>query len=153
MPVRDERLRKALDSDDIDDCEVWLRVGGPGYRTERPRREQRQLLQRLRGFDRARETWIDGVRRPGALDVAAPVVRTVGMQPLPRVPLLIEDHDRIARELKGMGTPSRVSTTRRSTTTRVPSSPTPRRCPTAPAGGPVTFCRSIHSTPTSSSAR
>jgi hypothetical protein len=96
MPLRDPLLEQAVAAGpDLDRFDPWVRVDLHHY-AEAPRAFQlRRMLANLRGLDRQRPHRVAGVQRLQALPAAAPAVRLGPVQPLLRVPLLLEDRDAV----------------------------------------------------------
>jgi len=100
MPLRAPLLNQAVAAGpQLDRFEPWVRVDLHDY-AEPPRPFQlRRMLARLRDLDRQRPQRMAGVRRLQALRAAAPAVRLGPVQPLFRVPLLVEERDAVLAEL------------------------------------------------------
>jgi len=107
MPLRAHDLQEAVAAPpDLDRLDRWVRVDLHAYRTSAGRVQLRRARSRLAAVTGERELRVDGVRRLGAVDAAAPAVREGPPRPLFRVPLLIEERDRVVGELErhGIGT-------------------------------------------------
>ena len=102
-PLRAPRLEDARSSGDLGQFDAWMQTGYPDYRM----RQRSSYLKRTRGslrhLGRDREERIAGVLRLRALDAVAPAAREGDPLPLLRVPLLIEDRDAVALELRRLG--------------------------------------------------
>ena len=103
VPLRAPRLEDARSSGDLGQFDAWMQTGYPDYRM----RQRSSYLKRTRGslrhLGRDREERIAGVLRLRALDAVAPAAREGDPLPLLRVPLLIEDRDAVALELRRLG--------------------------------------------------
>jgi hypothetical protein len=103
VPLRAPRLEDARSSGDLGQFDAWMQTGYPDYRM----RQRSSYLKRTRGslrhLGRDREERIAGVLRLRALDAVAPAAREGDPLPLLRVPLLIEDRDAMALELRRRG--------------------------------------------------
>ncbi|MFE4055489.1 DegT/DnrJ/EryC1/StrS family aminotransferase [Streptomyces sp. NPDC059096] len=94
MPLRAPELRQALGTaPGLDGFHSWVRVDLHDYRLSpgRPRLDRTERL--LRGLDRTLAAHRDGARRLLASPWAAPGAAEGPVQPLFRVPLLVEDRD------------------------------------------------------------
>jgi hypothetical protein len=80
-----------------------METGYPDYRMRQRSSYLKRTLGRLRDLGRDREGRIAGVLRLRTLDAVAPAARAGDPQPLLRVPLLIEDRDAVALELRRRG--------------------------------------------------
>lgn len=103
VPLRAPRLEDARSSGDLGQFDAWMQTEYPDYRM----RQRSSYLKRTRGslrhLGRDREERIAGVLRLRALDAVAPAAREGDPLPLLRVPLLIEDRDAVALELRRLG--------------------------------------------------
>ncbi len=100
MPLRARLLDQALASTpELDSFEPWVRVDLHDYHQPPRPFQLRQMLARLHDLDRQRPRRMAGVQRLRGLPVAAPAVRLGPVQPLFRVPLLIEQRDAVLAEL------------------------------------------------------
>ena len=103
VPLRAPRLEQARSSGDLGQFGAWMETGYPDYRMRQRSSHLKRTLSRLRDLGRDREERIAGVLRLRALDVIAPAARIGDPLPLLRVPLLIEDRDAVALELRRRG--------------------------------------------------
>lgn len=103
MPLRAPLLERARSSGDLGQFDAWMGTGYPDYRM-RPRSTYlKRTLGRLSDLGRDRTERTAGVLRLRALDAAAPAAREGDPLPLLRMPLLIEDRDAVALELRRRG--------------------------------------------------
>lgn len=103
VPLRAPRLELARASGDLGQFDAWMGTAYPDYRMRQRSGYLRRTLSNLRNLGRDREERIDGVRRLRALDSVAPAARLGDPLPLLRVPLLVEDRDAVALELRRRG--------------------------------------------------
>ena len=103
MPLRSTRLERALSSGDLDQFDPWMKTGYPDYRMRQRSSHLKRTLDGLRDLGRDREERIAGVLRLRALDAVAPATSEGDLLPLLRVPLLVEDRDAVALELRQRG--------------------------------------------------
>jgi hypothetical protein len=78
----------------------WMETAYPDYRMQQRPSVLRRTLAGLRALKMDREERIEGVVRLRALDAVAPAAREGTPLPLLRVPLLIEDRNAVAVELR-----------------------------------------------------
>jgi hypothetical protein len=83
----------------LDRFEPWVRVDLHGYAEPPHPFQLRRMLAGLGDLDGQRPRRLAGVRRLGELPAAAPAVRHGPVQPLFRVPLLVEDRDAVLAAL------------------------------------------------------
>jgi hypothetical protein len=100
VPLYAARLRAAVSGIGLDQYDQWMGTGYRDYRMPQQPRHLKRTLAALRDLDRDRDDRIAGVSRLGTLDTVAPAVREGAAQPLLRVPLLVEDRDAVALELR-----------------------------------------------------
>jgi hypothetical protein len=100
VPLQAPRLRGAVSALGLDRFDPWMETGYPDYRMPQQSRHLKRTLAGLRDLERDREERIAGVLRLRALDAVAPASREGVAQPLLRVPLLVEDRDTVALELR-----------------------------------------------------
>ncbi len=100
VPLQAPRLRDAVSDIGLDQFDQWMETGYPDYRMPQQSRHLKRTLAGLRDLERDREERIAGVLRLRALDAVAPGGREGAAQPLLRVPLLVEDRDAVALELR-----------------------------------------------------
>jgi hypothetical protein len=100
VPLQAPRLRGAVSQGGLDQFTPWMETGYPDYRMPQQSRHLKRTLAGLRDLERDREERIAGVSRLRALDAVAPGAREGAAQPLLRVPLLVEDRDAVALELR-----------------------------------------------------
>jgi DegT/DnrJ/EryC1/StrS aminotransferase family len=103
VPLRAPRLERACSGGDLGQFDAWMETAYPDYRMRQRSGYLRRTLVRLRDLGRDREERIAGVLRLRALDAIAPAAREGDPLPLLRVPLLIEDRDAVALELRRRG--------------------------------------------------
>jgi hypothetical protein len=103
VPLRAAQLEHARSSGDLDQFDVWMETAYPDYRMRQRSIHLKRTLDGLRDLGRDREERIEGVLRLRALDAVAPAARVGDPLPLLRVPLLIEDRDAMALELRRRG--------------------------------------------------
>jgi len=103
VPLRAPRLERARSSGDLGQFDVWMETAYPDYRMRQRSSHLKRTLGGLRDLGRDREERIAGVLRLRTLDAVAPAVRQGDPLPLLRVPLLIEDRDAVALELRRRG--------------------------------------------------
>ena len=103
VPLRAPQLEQARSSGDLGQFGAWMETGYPDYRMRQRSSHLKRTLSRLRDLGRDRAERIAGVLRLRALDMVAPAARTGDPLPLLRVPLLIEDRDAVALELRRRG--------------------------------------------------
>ena len=103
VPLRAPRLEHARSSGDLDQFDGWMETAYPDYRMRQRSSHLKWTLGALRDLGRDREERIAGVLRLRALDAVAPAAREGDPLPLLRVPLLIEDRDAVALELRRRG--------------------------------------------------
>jgi hypothetical protein len=100
VPLRAPRLERARSSGDLGQFDAWMETGYPDYRMRQRSSYLKRTLGRLHDLGRDRQERIAGVLRLRALDAVAPGAREGDPLPLLRVPLLIEDRDAVALELR-----------------------------------------------------
>jgi hypothetical protein len=103
VPLRAPRLEHARSSGELDQFSVWMETAYPDYRMRQRSSHLKRTLGGLRDLGRDREERIAGMLRLRALDAVAPAAREGDPRPLLRVPLLIEDRDAVALELRRHG--------------------------------------------------
>ena len=103
VPLQATRLEPARSSGDLGQFGAWMETGYPDYRMRQRSGYLKRTLRSLRDLGRDREARIAGVRRLRALDAIAPAAREGDPLPLLRVPLLVEDRDDVALELRRHG--------------------------------------------------
>ena len=103
VPLRAPSLDLARASGDLGRFDTWMETAYPDYRMPQRSGYLKRTLSYLRNVGRDREQRIAGVRRLRALDVVAPAARVGDPRPLLRVPLLVEDRDAVALELRRRG--------------------------------------------------
>jgi hypothetical protein len=99
VALRPRELRQAIASNGLDAFEPWMNAGYPDFRLRQRSSVLRRTLSALRDIERDQERRIEGVLRLRDLDAIAPAARDATPLPLLRVPLLIENRDRVALEL------------------------------------------------------
>jgi hypothetical protein len=103
VPLRASRLEDARSRGDLGQFGAWMETAYPDYRMRQRSTYLRRTLSRLRDLGRDREERIAGVLRLRVLDAVAPAAREGDPLPLLRVPLLIEDRDTVALDLRRHG--------------------------------------------------
>jgi dTDP-4-amino-4,6-dideoxygalactose transaminase len=103
VSLRVPLLEHAHSSGDLSQFDAWMKTAYPDYRMRQPRRYLLRTLGNLRDLERDRQERLAGVLRLRALDAVAPAAREGNPLPLLRVPLLIEDRDAVALELRRRG--------------------------------------------------
>ena len=103
VPLRAHQLDRACSGDDLGGFDGWMETAYPDYRMPQGSSHLRRTLAGLRGLERDREARVAGVRRLRDLDAVAPAARDGAPLPLLRVPLLVEDRDAVALELRRRG--------------------------------------------------
>jgi DegT/DnrJ/EryC1/StrS aminotransferase family len=103
VPLRAPLLEQARSSGDLGQFGAWMQTGYPDYRMRQHSSYLKRTLSSLRNLGRDREQRIAGVLRLRALDAVAPAARAGDPLPLLRMPLLIEDRDAVALELRRRG--------------------------------------------------
>ena len=103
VPLRAPRLEDARASGDLGRFDEWMETAYPDYRMQQRSGHLKRTLSSLRNLGRDREQRIAGVRRLRELDSVAPAACVGDPLPLLRVPLLIEDRDAVALELRRRG--------------------------------------------------
>lgn len=103
VPLRAPRLEQACSSGDLGQFAAWMETAYPDYRMRQRSSRLKRTLSALRDLGRDREERIAGVLALRALDAVAPAAREGDPLPLLRVPLLIEDRDVVALELRRRG--------------------------------------------------
>ena len=100
IPLRAPRLEQALRGAGLGAFDEWMETGYPDYRMPQQRSALSRTLAGLRNLGRDREERIEGVRRLRELGSVAPAAREGAPLPLLRVPLLVEERDAVAVELR-----------------------------------------------------
>jgi hypothetical protein len=100
ISLREEELRHALSSNGVDFLDEWMNAGYPDFRMRQRTSALKRTLQYVRQLEDDRAQRIAGVVRLRKLDAVAPAVREDPPLPLLRVPLLVEDRDAVALELR-----------------------------------------------------
>jgi DegT/DnrJ/EryC1/StrS aminotransferase family protein len=100
VPLEARRLEHALGGVGLDQFDHWIDTAYPDYRMRQGSGALKRTLAGLRALDRDREERIAGVLRLRELDAIAPGAREGAALPLLRVPLLIENRDAVALELR-----------------------------------------------------
>ena len=100
IPLRAPRLEQALSGTGLGAFDEWMETGYPDYRMQQQRSALNRTLAGLRALERDREARIEGVLRLRELDALAPAAREGAPLPLLRVPLLVEERDAAALELR-----------------------------------------------------
>jgi hypothetical protein len=100
IPLQAPRLKQALSATGLDLFDEWMVTGYPDYRMQQQPGALNRTLAGLRALERDREKRVEGVLRLRDLDSIAPAAREGSPLPLLRVPLLIEERDAVAVELR-----------------------------------------------------
>ena len=103
IPLHAPRLDEAMSARDLRAFDRWMETAYPDYRMEQRPGALKATIASLRTLNRDREERIEGVLRLRELEAVAPAVRDGPPLPLLRVPLLIEDRDAVAIELRRRG--------------------------------------------------
>ena len=103
VPLCAPQLERARSSGDLGQFNAWMETGYPDYRMHQHSSRLKRTLGRLRDLGRDREERIAGVLRLQTLEAVAPAARQGDPLPLLRVPLLVEDRDVTALELRRRG--------------------------------------------------
>ncbi len=103
VPLRASQLEHARSSGDLSRFDGWMETAYPDYRMRQRSSHLKRTLGGLRNLERDREERTAGVLRLRALDAVSPAAREGAPLPLLRVPLLIEDRDAVALELRRHG--------------------------------------------------
>jgi Predicted pyridoxal phosphate-dependent enzyme apparently involved in regulation of cell wall biogenesis len=100
VPLRAPRLKHAVSGTGLDQFDPWMETAYPDYRMRQGTSDLKRTLAGLRDLERDREERIAGVLRLRELDAVAPGAREGAPRPLLRVPLLIDNRDVVAMELR-----------------------------------------------------
>jgi hypothetical protein len=100
IPLREPELVQAMHSRGLDAFEPWMDAGYPDFRLRQRSSVLRRTLACLRDVESDRERRIAGVLRLRELEAIAPAARVGGPLPLLRAPLLVENRDLVALELR-----------------------------------------------------
>jgi len=100
VPLRASALRHAVSSSSLDQFDPWMETAYSDYRMRQGLHSLKRTLAGLRDLERDREVRIAGALRLRELDAVAPGAREGAPLPLLRVPLLVEDRDAVAIELR-----------------------------------------------------
>jgi hypothetical protein len=103
VPLRASQLEHARSSGDLGQFDAWMETGYSDYRMRQRSSYLKRTLALLCDLKRDREERIAGVLRLRTLEAVAPAAREGDPLPLLRVPLLIEDRDAVALELRRRG--------------------------------------------------
>jgi len=103
VPLRAPLLESARAGGDLGQFDAWMGTAYPDYRMRQRSGYLKRTLSNLRKIGGDREERIAGVHRLRALDSVAPAARAGDPLPLLRVPLLVEDRDTVALELRRRG--------------------------------------------------
>ena len=100
VPLRAPQLKLALAANDLGQFDQWMQTAYADYRMRQGSSGLKRSLAGLRDVERDREERVAGVLRLRELDAVAPAVREGAPVPLLRVPLLIENRDAVAIEMR-----------------------------------------------------
>jgi hypothetical protein len=100
VPLRADRLERAQSGNGLGPFDQWMETAYPDYRMRQDSSGMKRALAGLRDLERDREKRIAGVLRLRTLDAIAPAARDGAPLALLRVPLLVEDRDAVATELR-----------------------------------------------------
>jgi hypothetical protein len=100
VPLRAPQLKLALAANDLGQFDQWMQTAYADYRMRQESSGLKRSLAGLRDVERDREERVTGVLRLRELDAVAPAVREGAPVPLLRVPLLIENRDAVAIEMR-----------------------------------------------------
>lgn len=103
VPLRAPQLECARSSGDLGQFDAWMETAYPDYRMRQRTSQLKRTLVALHDLGRDREERVAGVLRLRTLDAIAPAVRQGDPLPLLRVPLLVEDRDAVALEMRQRG--------------------------------------------------
>jgi len=103
VPLRPHQLKHALLGADLELFDQWMQTSYPDYRMRQRSSVLKRTLALLQALQRDRAGRIAGVLRLRELNAVAPAARLGAPLPLFRVPLLIEDRDAVALELRRRG--------------------------------------------------
>jgi hypothetical protein len=103
VPLLAPELHEALSSNDLGAFDPWMQTAYPDYRMPQRAGALKKTVARLRALKLDRAQRIAGVLRLRELDAAAPAAREGPPVPMLRVPLLIENRDDVAMELRRRG--------------------------------------------------
>jgi hypothetical protein len=100
IPLRAPELEHALSGTELGRFDEWMQTAYPDYRMPQQPGALNRTLAGLSALERDREERIKGVVRLREIDSIAPAAREGPPLPLLRVPLLIEERDAVAIELR-----------------------------------------------------
>jgi hypothetical protein len=105
IPLRQAQLELALACDrrpfgGLDGFDGWIETGYEDYRMPQRSSRLRRTLAALRDLDQDRERRVEGVARLRSLEAVAAAAREGPPVPLLRMPLLVEERDAVALELR-----------------------------------------------------
>lgn len=103
VPLRAPQLEEAVSSNDLGAFDAWMETAYPDYRMQQRAGALKKTVGSLRALNRDRAHRIEGVVRLRELEAVAPAARRDPLLPLLRVPLLIENRDDVAMELRRRG--------------------------------------------------
>jgi hypothetical protein len=100
MPLRKDELHEAVNTQSLNTFDPWMRVDYHDYRTYPKPKLLKHTLARLRSLPSEKASRIEGVLRLRRLDAVARGALQGDPLALFRVPLLIEDRENVAVELR-----------------------------------------------------
>jgi dTDP-4-amino-4,6-dideoxygalactose transaminase len=103
VPLRAPQLEEAVSSNDLGAFDAWMETAYADYRMPQRAGALKKTVASLRALKRDRAQRIEGVVRLRELEAVAPAARGGAPLPLLRVPLLIENRDDVATELRRRG--------------------------------------------------
>jgi DegT/DnrJ/EryC1/StrS aminotransferase family protein len=103
VPLRAPRLEEAVSSNDLGAFDAWMETAYADYRMQQRAGALKKTVASLRALKRDRAQRIEGVLLLRQLEAVAPAAREGAPLPLLRVPLLIENRDHVAMELRRRG--------------------------------------------------
>jgi DegT/DnrJ/EryC1/StrS aminotransferase family len=103
IPLRPHQLEHALLGTGLELFDEWMQTSYPDYRMRQRASVLKRTLALLHALERDRAGRIAGVLRLRELNAVAPAARAGAPLPLFRVPLLVEDRDAVALELRRHG--------------------------------------------------
>jgi DegT/DnrJ/EryC1/StrS aminotransferase family len=103
VPLRAPQLEEAVSGNDLGAFDPWMETAYADYRMQQRAGALKKTVASLRALKRDRTRRIEGVLRLRELEAVAPAAREGAPLALLRVPLLIENRDHVAMELRRRG--------------------------------------------------
>jgi hypothetical protein len=100
MPLRAQQLQEVITTENLDALDPWVRVDFHDYRTQPKPKLLEHTLARLRNLSSERASRMEGVLRLRRFDAMARGARQGNPLALFRVPLLIEEREAVAVQLR-----------------------------------------------------